>query len=81
MTPQQFTKGEWFVGTAVLTSVTYIILDGFGLATPSVWPATIIAWLVGFLFRNLALRLKWEEPEPLESGPVARQPGAADTPG
>ena len=34
VTPQQFTKGEWFVGTAVLTSVTYIILDGLGLATP-----------------------------------------------
>ena len=66
VTPQQFTRGEWFVGTAVLTSVTYIILDGFGLATPSVWPATIIAWLVGFLFRNAALRFKWEEPEPWE---------------
>jgi uncharacterized membrane protein YeiH len=64
VTPQQFTRGEWFVGTAVLTSVTYIILDGFGLATPSVWPATLLAWLVGFGFRIIALRLKWEEPEP-----------------
>ena len=64
VTPQQFTRGEWFVGTAVLTSVTYIILDGFGLATPSIWPATILAWLVGFGFRLCALRFKWEEPEP-----------------
>jgi uncharacterized membrane protein YeiH len=66
VTPQQFTKGEWFVGTAVLTSVTYIILDALGLASPSIWPATIIAWLVGFTFRNLSLHFKWEEPEPWE---------------
>jgi uncharacterized membrane protein YeiH len=64
VTPQQFTRGEWFVGTAVMTSVAYIILDGFGLATPSVWPATLLAWLVGFGFRFCALRFKWEEPEP-----------------
>jgi uncharacterized membrane protein YeiH len=64
VTPQQFTKGEWFVGTAVLTSVTYIILDALGLARPTIWPATIIAWLVGFGFRLTSLRLKWEEPEP-----------------
>ncbi|MBK8050606.1 MAG: TRIC cation channel family protein [Anaerolineales bacterium] len=64
VTPQQFTRGEWFVGAAVLTSLTYIVLYWFGLATPSVWPATILAWLVGFIFRILALRFKWEEPEP-----------------
>ena len=34
VTPQHFTRGEWFVGTAVLTSVTYIILYALGLATP-----------------------------------------------
>ncbi len=66
VTPQQFTRGEWFVGTAVLTSVVYIILYALGLATPSIWPATIIAWLVGFGFRLSALRFKWEEPEPWE---------------
>ena len=64
VTPQQFTRGEWFVGTAVLTSVTYIILDALGLASPSVWPATLLAWLVGFSFRVLSLRFKFEEPEP-----------------
>jgi uncharacterized membrane protein YeiH len=47
VTPQHFTKGEWFVGTAVLTSVTYIILDALGLASVSVWPATLLAgWSV-----------------------------------
>lgn len=64
VTPQQFTKGEWFVGTAALTSVTYIILDGLGFADNTVWPATIIAWFIGFAFRTAALRFKWEEPEP-----------------
>jgi uncharacterized membrane protein YeiH len=66
VTPQHFTKGEWFVGTAVLTSVTYIILDALGLASVSVWPATLLAWLVGFSFRRLSLHFKWEEPEPWE---------------
>jgi uncharacterized membrane protein YeiH len=66
VTPQQFTKGEWFVGTAVLTSVTYIILYALGLTSVSIWPATIIAWIVGFTFRNLSLHFKWEEPEPWE---------------
>ena len=81
VTPQQFTKGEWFVGTAVLTSVTYIILDGFGLASPSIWPATIIAWLVGFLFRNARAALQVGGAGAVGAGPVARQPGAADSPG
>ena len=27
VTPQHFVRGEWFVGTAVLTSVVYIIAD------------------------------------------------------
>jgi uncharacterized membrane protein YeiH len=64
VTPQQFTKGEWFVGTAVLTSVIYIILDALGLASANIWAASILAWLVGFTFRRLSLHFKWEEPEP-----------------
>ena len=64
VTPQQFTRGEWFVGTAALTSVTYIILDALGLAKESIWVATILAWAVGFTFRRLSLHFKWEEPEP-----------------
>jgi uncharacterized membrane protein YeiH len=61
VTPQQFTRGEWFVGTAALTAFAYIILYALGL---SVWPATLIAWFIGFGFRVAALRFKWEEPEP-----------------
>jgi uncharacterized membrane protein YeiH len=64
VTPQHFVRGNWFVGTAALTAAVYIILDALGLASPSVWPATILAWLFGFSFRLLSLRLGWQEPEP-----------------
>jgi uncharacterized membrane protein YeiH len=75
VTPQQFTRGEWFVGTAILTSGVYIVLYALGLATPSVWPATIIAWLAGFSFRLISLRLRWEEPEPWEQEPLHASQG------
>jgi uncharacterized membrane protein YeiH len=62
VTPQHFVRGEWFVGTAVLTSVVYLIADaGFGL---DIWPSTLIAFAVGFVFRVAARRLEWEEPMP-----------------
>jgi uncharacterized membrane protein YeiH len=62
VTPQHFVRGEWFVGTAVLTSVVYIVADaGLGL---TIWPATLLAFAVGFPFRVLARRLRWEEPMP-----------------
>jgi uncharacterized membrane protein YeiH len=79
VTPQQFTRGEWFVGTAALTALVYVILYALGLATPSVWPATLIAWLFGFGFRVTALRLKFEEPEPWDQEPL-RPTGAAEAP-
>ena len=81
VTPQQFTKGEWFVGTAVLTSVTYIILDGLGLAT-SVDLAGHDHRLAGGLpvpQRLAALQVGGAGA--VGSGTVARQPGAADPPG
>ncbi len=61
VTPQQFTRGEWFVGTAVLTSLVYIGCDELGL---SIWPATLISVAAGFTFRVLAIQLTWEEPLP-----------------
>ena len=77
VTPQHFTRGEWFVGTAVLTSVVYIIIygimDSTGLLTQmglGVWPPTILAWLVGFLFRLTAWRRHWEEPEGWDAPPL-----------
>jgi uncharacterized membrane protein YeiH len=62
VTPQHFVRGEWFVGTAVLTSVVYIIAEeGLGL---TIWPATLIAFAVGFTFRYSSRRMQWEEPLP-----------------
>ncbi len=61
VTPKQFIKGEWFVGTAILASVVYVICYFAGL---SLVPATLISFAVGFSFRIAALSFRWEEPEP-----------------
>jgi uncharacterized membrane protein YeiH len=59
---KQFIRGEWFVGTAVLTSLTYLICAKyFGL---TIYPATLISFAVGFFFRVAALWFAWEEPLP-----------------
>ncbi len=69
VTPKQFVQGEWFVGTAVLASVLYLVLAGLGL---SIWPATMLTFVVAFVFRLAAQWLRWEEPEPWE--PVPQKP-------
>ena len=79
VTPQNFTRGAWFVGTAVLASVLYIICDaiGFGL-----WPATLISWAIAFGFRQLALHFNWNEPEPWEQqeiNPIDRESAVQGT--
>ena len=61
VTPKHFVRGEWFVGTAVLTSVVYVVCYWSGL---SIIPATLISFAVGFTFRITALFKGWEEPEP-----------------
>ena len=62
VTPKHFVRGEWFVGTAVLTSVVYVVCDaGLGL---SIWPASLISFTIGFVFRYAAMLRHWEEPEP-----------------
>jgi uncharacterized membrane protein YeiH len=59
---KQFIRSEWFVGTAVLTSIVYLVCDKYiGL---SIWPATLVAFFVGFFFRVAALWRAWEEPLP-----------------
>lgn len=59
---KQFVRGEWFVGTAILTSVVYLICALY--LQMSIWPATLIAFVVGFCFRMAALWFAWEEPMP-----------------
>jgi len=61
VTPKHFVRGEWFVGTAVLTSAVYVVCYWSGL---SIIPATLISFAVGFTFRITALFKGWEEPEP-----------------
>jgi len=70
VTPKHFVKGEWFVGTAVLTSVVYVVCYESGL---TIIPATIISFAVGFAFRLTALSKGWEEPEPTDQ-PKAPEP-------
>jgi uncharacterized membrane protein YeiH len=59
---KQFIRGEWFVGTAVLTSVVFLICSKYLALT--IYPATLISFVVGFLFRAAALWFAWEEPLP-----------------
>lgn len=61
VTPKHFVKGEWFVGTAVLTSAVYVVCYWSGL---DIVPATLISFVIGFTFRLTALFKGWEEPEP-----------------
>jgi uncharacterized membrane protein YeiH len=59
---KQFVRGEWFVGTAILTSFTYLVCaQTLGL---SQYPATLIAFVFGFVFRLIALSIPLEEPMP-----------------
>jgi uncharacterized membrane protein YeiH len=61
-TAPQFRRSEWFVGTAVLTSVAYLVCEKYlGL---TIWPATLIAFTIGFCFRIAALWFAWEDPLP-----------------
>ena len=54
---KQFVRGEWFVGTAVLTSLIYLICAKYlGL---TIYPATLIAFCGGLLLpgRGAVVRL------------------------
>ena len=61
--PKQLVRGEFFVLSAVLTGVAYVICDQLGVG---VIPSTAIAFFVGFGFRLTAQTLGWEEWEPWE---------------
>jgi len=62
-------QGEWFIGTAALTSICFFLLRAgaygapFSLALGFV-PATLLAFLIGFTFRVAAIWFGWEEPMP-----------------
>lgn len=60
--PKQFVRGEWFVGTALLTGLVWILLDSWGLDAWDGWAAYLIAFAIGFSVRVVALYRGWEEP-------------------
>ena len=62
-TAKQFIRSEWFIGTALLTGIVWILVYWVGLST---WWAAGIAFAVGFVFRLLAMFYGWEEPMPSE---------------
>lgn len=70
--PKQFVQGEWFVGTAVLTAVTWLVCMEAGLTGWDGWAANLVAFAVGFSFRVLALYRGWEEPLAAEPAGVYR---------
>lgn len=62
--PKQLVRGEFFVGTAALTAILYLVVnETFGLS--QIW-ATAVAVVFGFGFRLIAQVLGWEEWEPWE---------------
>ena len=62
-TAKQFIRSEWFIGTALLTGLVWILVYWAGAGT---WWAAGIAFVVGFVFRLAALYRGWEEPLPKE---------------
>lgn len=57
--PKQFVRGEWFVGTALLTAGVWIVCDQLGV---EYWLAVGLAFIIGATFRIVALYRGWEEP-------------------
>jgi uncharacterized membrane protein YeiH len=71
-TPKQFIRSEWFIGSALLTGIVWILAYEAGLNT---WWSALVAFAVGFFFRLLALFYGWEEPMPKEpKGVVVHKP-------
>jgi len=64
VTPKQFIRGEWFIGTALLTGGVWILVYWAGAGT---WWAAGIAFVAGYTLRTLALFRGWEEPLPEEA--------------
>jgi uncharacterized membrane protein YeiH len=73
VTPKQVIRGEYFVTTAILTGVVWMLCI---VADASTWVAAIVAFAVGFTFRVVALYRGWEEPIPKEpAGALVHEDG------
>ena len=62
--PKHFVRGEWFVGIAALTGLTWVVMYWLIVqqAGASIWWPTLIAFAVGYTLRLTALYRGWEEP-------------------
>ena len=65
---KQFVQGEWFIGTAILTSLSFFFLRAGAYGGPglslSLGVAALVAFAIGFAFRLAAIWFLWEEPMP-----------------
>ena len=59
VSPKQFIRGEWFVGTALIAGIVWILVYWVGSNT---WVALGFAFAIAFTFRVVALYRGWEEP-------------------
>jgi uncharacterized membrane protein YeiH len=63
VTPKQFIQSEWFLATAVVTALIWILTFA---ATNNTWVAVAVAFIIGFVGRSAALWYGWEEPLAIE---------------
>lgn len=59
VTPKQFIRGEWFITTAALTGLIWVLTYA---AAHNTWIAAGVAFIIGFSVRMAALYYSWEEP-------------------
>ena len=57
--PKQFVQGEWFVSTAAMTGLIWLVVYELGA---SIALSAAVAFAIGFTFRVLALYRAWEPP-------------------
>ncbi len=75
--PKQLVRGEFFVASAALTAIAYVVCDqAYGLPVVA---STSIAFVVGFGFRLLSQFLGWEEWEPWEPPALETSEDTRDT--
>jgi uncharacterized membrane protein YeiH len=75
VTPEILRPSEHIVTAAVLAATTYVLLAKYAMPTYPAFPVTLIAVLVAFVFRVLAVKKHWAQIVPYRApaaGPRAR---------
>jgi len=75
VTPEILRPSEHVVTSAVLAATTYVLLAKYALTTLPAFPVTLIAVLVAFAFRAVAVREHWRQMVPYQApaaGPGVR---------